>query len=131
MSVGIFFPWTEKIWSKSDKGNIMIKIDWEKQNGLIPAVVQDAETKSVLMLAYVNEEALRLTFETGYAHYFSRSRNELWKKGGTSGHVQKIEQVRLDCDGDTLLYIVKQTGPACHTGAKSCFFTVLDKAGDN
>jgi len=109
----------------------MIKIDWEKQSGLIPAVVQDAETKSVLMLAYVNEEALRLTFETGYAHYYSRSRNELWKKGGTSGHVQKIEQVRLDCDGDTLLYIVKQTGPACHTGSKSCFFTVLDKFGEN
>ena len=104
----------------------MIRIDWEKQDGLIPAVVQDAETKKVLMLAYVSKEALRLTFETGYAHYYSRSRNELWKKGGTSGHVQKIEQVRLDCDGDTLLYIVNQTGAACHTGEKTCFFTLLD-----
>lgn len=103
----------------------MIPIDWKKMDGLLPAVVQDAETKEVLMLAYVNEEALRLTFETGYAHYYSRSRDELWKKGGTSGHVQKIEDVRLDCDGDTLLYVVEQTGPACHTGEKSCFFTKL------
>lgn len=106
----------------------MVSIDWKKMDGLIPAVVQDADTKEVLMLAYVNEEALRLTFETGYAHYYSRSRNELWKKGGTSGHVQKITDVRLDCDGDTLLYVVSQTGPACHTGEKSCFFTKLDKS---
>ncbi|WP_132874480.1 phosphoribosyl-AMP cyclohydrolase [Seleniivibrio woodruffii] len=106
----------------------MIKIDWEKQGGLLPAVVQDYKSDEVLMLAYVNEEALRLTLETGYAHYWSRSRNQLWKKGETSGHLQRIEQVRLDCDGDTLLYIVHQTGPACHTGEKSCFFTLLDSA---
>lgn len=106
----------------------MIKIDWEKQNGLLPAVAQDAETGEVLMLAYVNKEALRLTFESGYAHYYSRSRSSIWKKGETSGHVQKITDVYLDCDGDTLLYVVEQTGPACHTGARSCFFTKMDSA---
>lgn len=108
----------------------MINIDWEKQGGLLPAVAQDAESKDVLMLAYVNEEALRLTFETGYAHYFSRSRNRIWKKGETSGHLQKIIDVMLDCDGDTLLYLIDQTGPACHTGERSCFFTKIFSAGD-
>lgn len=108
----------------------MIKIDWNKQGGLLPAVAQDADTKEVLMLAYVNREALGLTFETGYAHYYSRSRDSIWKKGETSGHVQKIVDVYLDCDGDTILYMIKQTGPACHTGARSCFFTKLDSAGD-
>jgi len=103
----------------------MIQIDWKKQNGLLPAIAQDAETKEVLMLAYVNEEALKLTFETGYAHYFSRSRNQLWQKGETSGHLQKIVDVFLDCDGDTILYMINQTGPACHTGERSCFFTKL------
>lgn len=103
----------------------MIKIDWDKQGGLLPVVVQDASTKDVLMLAYANKEALRLTEETGFAHYFSRSRNSLWKKGETSGNLQKVVSVRLDCDGDTLLYIVDQTGPACHTGERSCFFTEL------
>jgi len=108
----------------------MIKIDWEKQDGLLPAIAQDVNTKEVLMLAYVNKEALKLTFETGYAHYYSRSRDELWKKGGTSGHLQKIADVYLDCDGDTILYIVDQTGVACHTGERTCFFTKLDSAGD-
>jgi len=104
----------------------MIKIDWEKQDGLLPAIAQDADTKEVLMLAYVNEEALKLTFETGFAHYYSRSRDQLWKKGETSGHLQTICDVMLDCDGDTLLYLVKQEGVACHTGAKTCFFTKLE-----
>jgi len=108
----------------------MIKIDWEKQDGLLPAVVQDAETGDVLMLAYVNKDALKMTFETGYAHYFSRSRNSLWKKGETSGHLQKIKDVFLDCDGDTLLYMVHQQGPACHTGEKSCFFTKILDSGE-
>lgn len=103
----------------------MIEIDWKKQDGLLPVIAQDAETKDVLMLAYVNEEALKLTFETGYAHYFSRSRNQLWKKGETSGHVQEIVDIYLDCDGDTILYMINQTGPACHTGERSCFFTKL------
>lgn len=108
----------------------MIKIDWDKQDGMLPAIAQDVNTKEVLMLAYVNEEALKLTFETGYAHYYSRSRDQLWKKGETSGHVQKIAEVMLDCDGDTLLYLIEQTGVACHTGARSCFFTKLESAGD-
>ncbi len=103
----------------------MIEIDWGKQAGLLPVVVQDEGTKEVLMLAYANKEALELTKETGYAHYFSRSRNELWKKGGTSGNLQKVVSVKLDCDGDTLLYTVNQTGAACHTGERTCFFTEL------
>ncbi|MFC6863389.1 phosphoribosyl-AMP cyclohydrolase [Halomicroarcula sp. GCM10025817] len=92
----------------------------------LPAVAQDAETGEVLMLAYVTEEALERTRETGYAHYYSRSRDELWKKGGTSGHTQEIEEVRVDCDGDALLYLVDQTGGACHTGYESCFYRTVD-----
>jgi len=109
----------------------MIKIDWKKQGGLIPAIAQDVETKDVLMLAYVDKEALKLTFETGYAHYYSRSRDRIWKKGETSGHLQKVVDVFLDCDGDTLLYLINQTGVACHTGEWSCFFTKLESAGDH
>jgi phosphoribosyl-AMP cyclohydrolase len=90
--------------------------------GLVPVVVQDFETKDVLMQAYVNEEALRLTMDTGYAHYFSRSRNSIWKKGETSGNVQKIKSIFVDCDGDCLIYLVLQKGPACHTGKQTCFF---------
>ncbi len=96
-------------------------IDWAK-TPLIPAVAQDADTKEVLMLAYVNEEAFRLTVESGFAHYYSRSRASLWKKGGTSGNVQRVVEVRVDCDADTLLYLVRQTGSACHTGNRSCFY---------
>lgn len=96
------------------------------ENGLIPVVVQDAETKEVLMLAYANKEALKKTFETGYAHYWSRSRKKLWMKGETSGNVQEVIEVRVDCDRDTILYIVKQSGVACHTGNYTCFFTKLE-----
>ncbi len=96
------------------------------ENGLVPAIAQDADSGQVLMLAYVNEEALEATVETGYAHYYSRSRDELWKKGGTSGHTQAIEDVRVDCDADTLLYLVEQRGGACHTGAASCFYRTID-----
>jgi phosphoribosyl-AMP cyclohydrolase len=95
-------------------------------NEYIPAVAQDAESGEVLMLAYVTEEALEQTRETGYAHYYSRSRDELWKKGGTSGHTQKIEEVRVDCDGDALLYLIDQSGGACHTGYESCFYRTVD-----
>jgi len=100
-------------------------LDWEKMNGLLPVIVQDADNKEILMQAYVNEEALKLTLEKGYAHYFSRSRNSIWKKGETSGNIQKIVKIFVDCDGDCLLYLVKQHGPACHTGAHSCFFREL------
>ena len=103
----------------------MEKIDFEKNGGLVPVIVQDIETNEVLMLAYMNEEALKKTIESGYAHYFSRSRNKLWKKGESSGNTQEVKDILIDCDNDTLLLKVKQNGPACHTGRKSCFFTNL------
>lgn len=90
-------------------------------DGLVPAVTQDADDGEVLMLAYVSPEALRLTVETGNAHYYSRSRDELWEKGATSGNTQSVVDVRVDCDADTLLYVVEQAGGACHTGFRSCF----------
>jgi len=90
-------------------------------DGLVPAVAQDAETGEVLMLAYVSSEALLRTVDTGRAHYYSRSRDELWEKGATSGHTQSVVDVRVDCDADTLLYVVEQAGGACHTGHRSCF----------
>ncbi|PSP56155.1 phosphoribosyl-AMP cyclohydrolase [Halobacteriales archaeon QH_7_66_36] len=95
-------------------------------SGLVPAVAQDAETGEVLMLAYVNSEALARTRETGEAHYYSRSRDELWRKGSSSGHTQRVGEVRVDCDADALLYLVDQTGGACHTGHRSCFHRTLD-----
>lgn len=104
-----------------------INIDFEKGAGLVPVVVQEADTKAVLMQAYTNREALELTLKEGYAYYYSRSRKSLWKKGETSGHLQKIVKVMVDCDEDCLLYIVRQTGAACHTGEKSCFFRELTK----
>lgn len=92
------------------------------QRGLIPAVLQDAETGQVLMVAWMNAQALRLTRETGEAHFWSRSRQELWHKGATSGNVQRVREIWKDCDADTLLVKVDPAGPACHTGAVSCFF---------
>ncbi|MCT1459482.1 phosphoribosyl-AMP cyclohydrolase [Aestuariimicrobium sp. p3-SID1156] len=89
--------------------------------GLVAAIAQDATTGAVLMQAWMNDEALHLTLTTGRATYWSRSRNELWVKGETSGHVQQVREVRLDCDGDSILLAVDQTGPACHTGAATCF----------
>jgi len=102
-----------------------IEVDFG-EDGLVPAVAQDADSKDVLMLAYVSPEALEATRETGYAHYYSRSRDELWKKGATSGHLQEIEDVRVDCDSDALLYLVDQEGGACHTGRESCFYRTID-----
>ena len=96
------------------------------EHARVPAVAQDAGTGDVLMLAYVTREALDRTRETGLAHYYSRSRDELWQKGETSGHVQRVEEVRVDCDGDALLYLVDQEGGACHTGFESCFHRTLD-----
>lgn len=96
--------------------------DFEKTGGLIPAIAQDAATGEILMLAYMNQESLIKTIETGEAHYWSRSRQELWHKGGTSGHVQKVKELRLDCDGDAILIKIEQVGDAaCHTGHRSCF----------
>jgi phosphoribosyl-AMP cyclohydrolase len=102
------------------------ELDFAKGGGLIPVVTQEAKTGKVLMLAYANREAVELTMKTKFATYWSRSRNELWKKGDTSGHVQKVERVLVDCDNDTLLYVVDQVGPACHTGKHSCFFSKLE-----
>ncbi len=101
-------------------------VDWKKVDGLLPVVVQDARSKEVLMLAYMNEEAYGLTCKSGYAHYFSRTKQRLWKKGESSGRVQKVEALFLDCDNDTLLLHVTQTGVACHTGRPSCFFNRID-----
>ena len=95
-------------------------------SGLIPAVAQDAETGEVLMVAWMNSEALRLTQVTGEAHFWSRSRNEMWRKGATSGNTLAVLEIRVDCDADTLLLRVSPAGPACHTGANSCFFRTLE-----
>jgi phosphoribosyl-AMP cyclohydrolase len=100
------------------------RIDFAKGNGLVPVVVQDEKTKDIMMLAYANKEALTLSFTTGIAHYWTRSRQALWKKGETSGHIQKIKRIDTDCDQDTILYVVDQVGVACHTGDWSCFPTV-------
>lgn len=94
--------------------------------GLLPVITQDAETHEVLMLAYANCEAIERTRETDRAHYYSRSREELWEKGATSGHVQAVVEIRVDCDGDTLLYLVDQEGGACHTGHRSCFYRTIE-----
>ena len=94
-------------------------------NGLVPAVVQDADTNEVLMLAYMNQESLRLTQETGETYFWSRSRQELWHKGATSGNIQKVLELRLDCDADALLIRVQPAGPACHTGEQSCFYRTM------
>ena len=111
-----------------------MKVDWQKLGGLLPTIVQDAGDGAVLMLAYMNEEALGLTLQTGYAHYFSRSKRRIWKKGEESGHVQLVKSAFLDCDNDALLLKVEQCGgSACHTGARSCFFKEisLQKGGEN
>ncbi|MBW1990947.1 MAG: phosphoribosyl-AMP cyclohydrolase [Deltaproteobacteria bacterium] len=97
--------------------------DFDKLGGLLPAVVQDAATGEVLMVAFMNREAWERTLETGEAHYFSRSRHTLWHKGGSSGHVQRVKEIYLDCDADTVLLKVEQVGgAACHTGYRSCFY---------
>jgi phosphoribosyl-AMP cyclohydrolase len=94
--------------------------------GLIPAVVQDAESRQVLMVAWMNRESLDRTLADGRTWFWSRSRQELWAKGATSGHVQHVKEIRVDCDGDTLLVLVHQEGPACHTGNRSCFYRTLE-----
>ncbi len=108
-------------------------IDWNK-TPLIPAIAQDHESSEILMLAYINEEAYNLTLSTGYAHYFSRSKQRIWKKGESSHHTQEVKDILLDCDADTVIFKIHQNGVACHTGRRSCFFTsvkedkiILDK----
>jgi phosphoribosyl-AMP cyclohydrolase len=107
---------------------IALKFD---ERGLIPAVVQDARSREVLMVAWMNARSLQLTQETGQTHFWSRSRQELWHKGATSGNVQQVQEIRVDCDADTLLVLIKPQGPACHTGEQSCFYrTVEELAAD-
>jgi len=101
----------------------MIKLDFNKMNGLLPAIVQDYKTDEILMLGFMNEEAWKSTLSTGRATFFSRSRQTLWVKGETSGNIQIVKEIRIDCDDDTVLLIVEQIGgAACHTGYRSCFF---------
>jgi phosphoribosyl-ATP pyrophosphohydrolase/phosphoribosyl-AMP cyclohydrolase len=104
---------------------LLAKLDFAKGNGLIPVIVQDAKTNAILMQAFANKEAVELTLKTKKATYWSRSRNEIWVKGETSGNTQKVISVSTDCDYDSLLYVVEQTGPACHTGEYSCFYNKL------
>ena len=112
-----------------EQGNIF---DVAKYNeyGLIPAIAQDSKSKDILMMAWMNEDSIRLTLDTGFVHYFSRSRQKIWKKGEISGQFQKIENILLDCDFDCLILKIKQVGVACHTGRRSCFFNDIDKKGD-
>ncbi len=121
-----FNPVTVDVFDGNSLGLFLKKIDFSKFNGLIPAVAQDYFSKEILMLAFMNEEALKKTVETGYAHYFSRSRNKLWKKGETSGHTQHIKEIFFDCDNDSILLKVIQKGPACHTGHKTCFYSKIN-----
>lgn len=105
------------------------RIDWDKHDGLVPCIAQDAGTGRVLMMAWMDREALSRTRETGDMHYWSRSRGELWRKGETSGHTQRLVSLHVDCDRDALLALVEQTGPACHTGHDTCWYTPLEGEG--
>ena len=105
-------------------------LNFAKGGGLLPAVVQDHETGEVLMVAYLNEEAFRLTRETGRMHYYSRSRDRLWMKGESSGHTQEVKEILVDCDDDAVVFKIKQIGgAACHTGYRTCFYRRMDQAG--
>jgi phosphoribosyl-AMP cyclohydrolase len=105
----------------------MIELDFNKGDGLVPVIAQDSQSGEVLMMAYINEESWKLTLETGVVHYWSRSRNKLWKKGESSGNVQEVKEIRVDCDNDCVLIKVNQVGEAaCHTGFVSCFYRKVD-----
>jgi phosphoribosyl-AMP cyclohydrolase len=104
----------------------MVKIDFEKMGGLVPVIAQEYDTGGVLMMAFMNEDAWELTLKTGIVHYWSRSRKKIWKKGESSGNVQEVKEIRVDCDNDTLLIKVNQIGKAaCHEGYRSCFYRVI------
>ncbi|RLC28018.1 MAG: phosphoribosyl-AMP cyclohydrolase [Deltaproteobacteria bacterium] len=114
----------------SDFGDEKLQLDFSKGNGLLPAIAQDSRTGRVLMLAYINEASWKKTLETGEAHYWSRSRQELWHKGGTSGHVQRVKEIYADCDNDTVIFKVEQVGgAACHLGYASCFHKKVNRDG--
>jgi phosphoribosyl-AMP cyclohydrolase len=114
--------------TRIDRDELLAAVRWNA-DGLVPAIAQDASSGTVLMLAWMNREALEATVDDGRATYWSRSRGRLWRKGETSGHVQQVEAVRLDCDGDAVLLRVRQQGPACHTGRTDCFYVQLDRDG--
>ena len=116
-------------FSKEEINSFLKEFDFTKNNGLISVVAQDYKTNEVLMVAFANEDAVRETLKSGIVTYWSRSRNKLWKKGETSGHVQKLKQAFVDCDGDCLLVKVEQIEAACHTGQYSCFFRELTGSG--
>ena len=104
-----------------------VKLDFEKCGGLIPAIAQDHQTGEVLMMAYINEESWQETLRSGYATYYSRSRQQLWKKGESSGHLQVVKEILVDCDLDTVIFKIEQLGPgACHTGHRSCFYRKVE-----
>jgi phosphoribosyl-AMP cyclohydrolase / phosphoribosyl-ATP pyrophosphohydrolase len=105
------------------------KVNFDER-GLVPCVMQDARSGEVLTLAYMNDDALQLTLETREIHFYSRSRREIWRKGGTSGNIQRVRQIRYDCDGDALVALVDPAGPACHTGERSCFYRDLEGSAD-
>lgn len=105
---------------------VMVELDFNKCDGLIPTIVQDINTRDVLMLAYSSKESLENTIKTKTAWFYSRSRNELWNKGATSGNFQFIKEIKYDCDEDTILFLVEPVGPACHTGAKTCFYRNIE-----
>jgi phosphoribosyl-AMP cyclohydrolase len=110
---------------------VVVELAFEKQGGLLPAILQDHTSKEVLMLGYINPVALQETWKSGEVHFFSRSRNKLWKKGETSGHILRLKQMLVDCDADTLLLLVEPVGPGvCHEGYRSCFFRELSASGD-
>ena len=105
----------------------MVKLDFEKQDGLVPAIAQDFDSGEILMMAYLNKESWELTLETGIVHYWSRSRSKLWKKGESSGNIQEVKEIRIDCDSDCVLIKINQIGEAaCHTGHRSCFYRIVD-----
>jgi phosphoribosyl-ATP pyrophosphohydrolase/phosphoribosyl-AMP cyclohydrolase len=113
----------------TDTATVTARIRFDER-GLVPCVMQDARTGEVLTLAYMTEDALRLTVETGEMHLYSRSRDEIWRKGATSGNVQRVHQLRYDCDGDAIVALVEPAGPACHTGERSCFYRDLEGTAD-
>lgn len=115
-----------KILDSKSVEDFISSMDFSKLGGLIPAIAQDYLSNEVLMLAFMDKEALMMTMDTGYAHYFSRSRQKIWKKGETSGHTQEVADIFFDCDMDSILLKIKQKGPACHTGRISCFYSRLD-----
>ncbi|MHA1264354.1 MAG: phosphoribosyl-AMP cyclohydrolase [Candidatus Helarchaeota archaeon] len=119
----------KKKWDITVATEFIKNLDFSKANGLVVVVIQDWQTNEILMVGFANEEAILKSLQTGITHFYSRSRKKLWKKGETSGHIQEIKNVFLDCDGDAILFKVDQKVAACHTGYKSCFFRELTDAG--